>query len=194
LSLSTRDVLAALSGVIATFVLAVAFLAVLRRTHRISALETRRPSASSADIAPMVLGLLVLASVVLQEETLNRGYVSYNLLPLGRVGILVISTVTFVLIHFLTNRANLAQVISWTISGLTLALAYLLSGSIWVPIILHYATDAANVLIFNITGRYSFFITTPALTEGQRAVFRVTYGLAITAILFAFYGLNFKIG
>jgi len=194
LGLNARDLLAALSGVAATFALAVIFLAVLRQTQRITALEITRPASSAAQAAPMALGLLVLASVVLQEETLNRGYVSHNLLALGPAGILLISTATFVLIHFLTNRAKLAQVISWVASGLTLGLAYLLSGSIWVPILLHYATDTANVLVFNITGQFSFFKTTPALSEGQRAVFRVVYALIITAILLAFYGLNFKIG
>jgi hypothetical protein len=75
-----------------------------------------------------------------------------------------------------------------------LVLSYLLSGSIWVPVILHYATDTNNVLIFNITGQSSIVQTTPAVTEGQRAVFRVIYGLVIAAILFIIYGLKFQLG
>jgi hypothetical protein len=110
------------------------------------------------------------------------------------MGIILASTVIFALIHFLTNRANTSQVISWIVSGLVLVVSYLLSGSIWVPVILHYATDTTNVLVFNITGQSSFIQTTPSVTEGQRAAFRVFYGIVIAAILLAIYGLSFQLG
>ena len=193
LGFSRLDLLAALAGVGLTYALAVGFLFVQRLTGRVIALGAASPLASGAGAGSMALGLLVLAAVVLQEETLNRGYVTLQLLHLGPALILLVTTLTFVLIHFLTNRAGPAQVISWVISGLVLGLAYLLSGSIWLPILLHYATDTANVLVFNITGQFSFFQTTPALTDVQRATFRVLYGLVVVVLLLAVYGLNFKI-
>ena len=135
----------------------------------------------------------MLIIIVIQEEVLNRGYVALNLRGLGSLGVILISATIFVLIHILTNRANLYQLISWVVSGLVLITSYLLSGSIWVPVILHYATDAANTLVFNITGQYSFFETSPSMTEAQRAIFRVIYGFAMMILLFSIYGLQFRL-
>jgi membrane protease YdiL (CAAX protease family) len=193
LQLHQKDIFVALIGFVGTFILAIGFLCFLGSTRRISSVETRRP-ATSSEFSQMSLGMAVLVPVILQEEVLNRAYVTLNLLPLGPAGIILASTVIFVLIHFLTNRGNFPQVVSWIASGLVLISSYVLSGSIWVPVILHYATDTANVLVFNITGQFSFFQTTPAITEGQRAAFRVIYGIVIIAILLAIYGLNFRFG
>ena len=193
LQLHLKDIFVALVGFVGTFILAIEFLFTLGRMKRISSVEIRKP-ATSAEVSQMSLGLAALIPVILQEEVLNRAYVSLNLLPLGPVGIILASTVIFVLIHFLTNRGNLPQVISWVVSGLVLITSYLMSGSIWVPVLLHYATDTANVLVFNITGQFSLFQTTPAITEGQRAAFRVVYGVVILVILLAVYRLHFQLG
>lgn len=187
------DAIASTIGFGLTFLLAIGFLLTLKYTNRIQSLTVARPAATFKQGAGMVLGLFILATIVLQEEVLNRGYVVLNLLPLGVTGIILVSTLLFVLIHFLTNRTNFLQVISWTVSGLVLVTTYLLSGSLWVPIILHYATDAANTLVFNITGQFSFFHTTPSITENQRALFRVIYGVVIIAIFVALYGLQFRL-
>jgi membrane protease YdiL (CAAX protease family) len=173
--------------------MAIAFLGLLRRAGHLESLEIRQPAHSLNQFTNLLLGLAVLVAIVLQEEVLNRGYVTINLLSLGPIGIILFSTIIFVLIHFLTNRPNLYQTFGWIVSGLILSLSYLISGSLWIPIILHYATDAANVLIFDITGQFSIFKTNPILSEDQRAVFRVGYGLVITALLVAIYGLKFKI-
>jgi membrane protease YdiL (CAAX protease family) len=194
LAFQSKDALAAFGGLVATFLLGIGFILYLRRTKRIQSIEISQPAKSSAQVGNVILGLMLLVTVVLQEEVLNRGYVTLNLLSLGPAGIILASTIIFVLIHFLTNRANISQVISWIVSGLVLVISYLLSGSIWVPIILHYATDTANVLVFNITGQSSFVQTTPAVTEEQRAEFRVIYGFVITAILLMIYGLKFQLG
>jgi membrane protease YdiL (CAAX protease family) len=188
------DGIASLTGFAVTFMLAIGFLYVLRRGKQVDSVQPQLPVTSSPEVFQMGLGLVVLMPVILQEEVLNRAYVTLNLLPLGAVGIILTSTVIFVLIHFLTNRANVSQVVSWIVSGLVLVISYLLSGSIWVPIVLHYATDTTNVLVFNITGQFSFFQTTPAVTEGQRTTFRVIYGLLIVVTLFAIYGLKFQFG
>jgi len=188
------DALASISGLVATFLLAIGFVLFLEHTKRIKTIEISQPATSPAQVGNVVLGLIMLVTVVFQEEVLNRGYVTLNLLALGPIGIILASTTIFVLIHFLTNRANISQVISWIVSGLVLVLSYLLSGSIWVPVVLHYGTDTANVLIFNITGQGSLVQTTPTITEQQRAAFRVIYGIVIAAILFMIYGLQFQLG
>jgi uncharacterized protein len=184
------DALAGIGGIAITFLLAIVFLVYLKRTQRIRSLEVVRPAGSAGEAASMSIGLVVLVTIVLQEEVLNRGYVTLNLLPLGRIGVILASTVLFVLIHLLTNRAGIYQILSWTASGLVLVTSYLLSGSIWVPVMLHYATDAMNTLVFNITGRFSLFRMSPSITEGQRATFRVVYGLVMLALLVSIYGIR----
>lgn len=141
----------------------------------------------------MVWGLAVLLIVAAQEEVVYRGYVTLNLLTLGPGTVIVVSTSLFVLIHFLTNRVNVYQIASWVISGLVLVIAYLTSGSIWVPIFIHFAIDATNVLVFNITGQFSLFAFSPALTERQRVGYCLVYGLTTLAAILAFYGMSVKL-
>jgi membrane protease YdiL (CAAX protease family) len=185
LTLTSTDLIGALTAAFATVVLAVAYVGWLSKSGQIQ-VKPQQPASSRAGIRKMGLGLLVLLVVVLQEEVLYRGYVVLNVQSLGALAVILISTLIFVLIHFLTNRVNRFQVVSWTVSGLVLAAAYLASGSIWVPVILHYATDLTNVLVFNITGQSSLFAISPALSEQQRAVYRGVYGMAVMAIFLLF--------
>ena len=186
LTLTTTDLIGALLGAVTTIGLALAFVSWLNTSGKI---QIRRQALTShrTGLANLSLGWLVLFIVVLQEEVLYRGYVIVNLRAMSAAAQLLISTAIFVLIHFLTNKVNRFQVVSWVVSGLVLAGAYLASGSIWVPIMLHYATDLTNVMIFNITGQSSLFTISPALSERQRAVYRGVYGVAITAILLLLY-------
>jgi len=192
LSFSRVDMLVGAIGFAITFALAIAFLFFLKRRNRIQTMEIVRPVSTSGQVTNMATGLIVLVAIVLQEEVLNRGYVALNVQSLGPWGVILVSTTIFVLIHFLSNRANLYQLISWVVSGLVLVTSYLLSGSLWVPVILHYATDAANTMIFNITGQYSFFKTSPPMTEGQRAIFRIIYGIVMMILLISIYGVEFR--
>ncbi|MCB2204822.1 CPBP family intramembrane metalloprotease [bacterium] len=193
LAFAPTDFFAAIAGMLATFLLAVAYLALLHRTRRIESIEIVKPVVVHSDVINLLIGLSVLVAIVLQEEILNRGYLTLNLFPLDPLVIIVVSTATFVLIHFLTNRVSLYQVVSWTMGGLVLVTAYLLSGSLWLAAALHYANDAANMLVFNITGQYSFIRTSPSLTEAQRAGFRVLYGVVILSLLVSFYGVKFHL-
>jgi membrane protease YdiL (CAAX protease family) len=182
LTLTTTDLLGALLGVLITIGLALALVVWLSKSGSIQ-VKRHTSMIKRAGLANLSLGWLVLFIVVLQEEVLYRGYVMLNLHAMSAVAQLFISTAIFVLVHFLTNKVNRFQVISWGVSGLVLGGAYLISGSLWVPIVLHYATDLTNVMIFNITGQSTLFIISPALSERQRAVYRGMYGVAITAML-----------
>jgi membrane protease YdiL (CAAX protease family) len=153
-----------------------------------AAQETAHAPAQRTSVAPQLLGLTVLALVALQEEVLYRGYVTLNLADLGWPVVVVASTAIFVAIHFLTNRAPLLQVASWTASGVLLVVAYLTSGSIWVPVILHFAIDVSNVVVFDIAGPASSHGDGRRLRDGERAAFRVGYAVAAVAVLLAAYG------
>lgn len=193
LAFHPRDTFLSIIGFLLTFGLAIGYVLYLKGTNHFQVLEFHTQSRVPSSGSSLASGLAVLATVVLQEEVLNRGYIVILLLPLGIAWTTLISTTIFVLIHFLTNRAGTYQVWSWTVSGFILVLSYLMSGSIWVPIILHFATDAANILIFNITGQHSFVATSPGITDKQRAVFRLIYGVALLSTLVLTYGLSFKI-
>jgi len=134
------------------------------------------------------IGMSVLLLVAVQEEVLYRGYVFMNLSELPTIVALLVSTLIFTLIHFLTNKVNLHQVISWFTSGLLLGTVYVISGSIVLAIIVHFVIDASNVIVFNITGKFSLFTFTPALTERDRTPFRLLYTVSMLIILAIFYG------
>ncbi len=187
------DALASIGGALAIFLVALGFIGVMRRTQRIESVSFVRPASSNRDALLLTLGQGMLIAVALQEEVLNRGYVTLNLRSYSVLAIILISTTLFTLIHFLTNRGGAYQIVSWVVGGLVLIVSYLMSGSLWVPIILHFATDSANLLLFNITGQYSVVVTSPPLSVGQRAAFRLVYGVAIAAILLAVYGTQFAL-
>ena len=189
LSFQPKDILFSLIAVTGTVGLAVAYITWLKRSGRFQV--TRHEAIQDeAGVRHLMAGLLVLLIVAVQEEVLYRGYIFINLRPFGSAAFLVGSTLIFVLIHFLTNRVNLHQILSWLLSGLVLAAAYLISGSIWVPILLHFAIDATNVLVFNITGQHSFFSILPSLTERDRTPYRLIYGFAMLGLMLLIYGLS----
>ncbi len=187
------DALAAFGGAIAIFLLALGFIGVLRVMGRVESVSIVNPVSKRPAAISLAFALVLLVVVSLQEEVLNRGYVTLNLRSHSALAIILISATLFTLIHFLTNKGGFQQVVSWVIAGLLLGFAYLLSGSIWVPVILHFATDAANVLTFNITGQGSAVITSPPVSQGQRAAFRLVYLAALVAILLAVYGTHFAL-
>ena len=168
-------------------VLALFFVLWLRRSGRVE-VEVHGPARNAAELGDLILGWLLLFVVAAQEEVLFRGYITLNLLQYGPWIILLITTGIFAGIHVLTNRVSFYQLLSWLIGGAILGYAYLVTGSIWVPIFLHFATDLINVLVFNIVGQSSLFTITPSLTAGHRAGYRVAYALALAATLLAFYG------
>jgi membrane protease YdiL (CAAX protease family) len=185
LGLSGRDGLFSLVAVSSMVLLAVSFVRWQRHDREQD--ESGKSKLKLTTLPQTLIGFLVLLIVVVQEEVLYRGYITLNLKFLSPAMILIITTIIFVLIHFLTNRVGIYQVISWTVSGLLLAGTYLASGSIWVPIFLHLATDLINVLIFNITGQFSSEAIRMIVTAKDRAIFRVIYGVVISLALFAFY-------
>ena len=192
LTFGIRDLVFSISAAAGTFLLAVLFVWLLKLAKRFEVIY-QKPAHGARSVTNMLGGLVVLFVVALQEEVLFRGYVSLNLAGFGPVFVLLVSTLIFVAIHFLTNRINLHQIVSWTISGLVLAAVYLITGSIWVPVILHFAIDATNVLVFNITGQFSLFNISPALVEKDRTVYRVVHGIAVLAPALVVFGSVFRL-
>lgn len=192
LSFDALDLQAALGLCFLTYGLGFAFVWLLKFTHQLDRVDWRRASFQK-ELPDLGVALLVLGVVVGQEELLNRGYVMVSLWHLSPYLVVAFATLLFTLIHLLTNPANLWQILSWGSGGAMLGFSYLLSGSLWVPIILHYAIDTANVLIFNITGRGGLLQTNPALTTKQRALYRVVFALIILLYLYGVYQGTFRL-
>jgi membrane protease YdiL (CAAX protease family) len=180
LKLSIQDGLFAQVAIASMILLAGLFV---RRTRK----GLKQTSSKLANLQPTLVGFLVLLTVAVQEEVLYRGYITLNLAAYSPLTIILASTIIFVLIHFLTNRIGKYQVISWIISGLLLSGVYLVSGSIWVPIVVHLVTDLVNVLFFDITRQQTAQDSSSAITAKDRATFRIIYGVIVFWMLFIFY-------
>ncbi len=178
-SVARSDVAFAAVATLATFASAWLFLIVVRRGRVAMAMSRGRT---------LLLILAVLFVIALQEEVLFRGYLVLALRGTGAPFIVVATTAIFVLIHLPTNRASGAQLLSWTLGGLVLIGAYLTSGSLWVPIALHFAVDASNVLMFRITGEDGMLRVEPPVQITELARYRVVYAILIASLLLGWYG------
>jgi membrane protease YdiL (CAAX protease family) len=187
LMIQTKDLIFSIVGIIATFGLAVLYIFFLKRGNHFRVVS-HTPIEGMVHAKNLIFGLLVLLLVAGQEEVLYRGYIFLNLDRFSPIAKLILSSLIFVGIHFLTNRVNLHQVLSWLLSGLILGATYWVSGSIWVPILIHFAIDATNIFIFNITGQFSFYKILPELTERDRTGYRVVFGLAMLTFMLVIYG------
>ncbi|MEZ4863703.1 MAG: CPBP family intramembrane glutamic endopeptidase [Caldilineaceae bacterium] len=192
LAFSSQDLDFTLIGAALIFVLATAFVGLVNQSDRFQ-VQFHKSLQDSYEIANLVGTLVVLLIVALQEEVLYRGYITLNLLPYGPTVVIIASTLIFAAIHLLTNRGSFAQIVSWIVGGAFFAYLYLITGSIWIPVVLHFVTDVTNMVVFNIVGQYSLFSISPALTTRLRSAFRVVSALILVAILLTFYGPMIKL-
>jgi len=178
LQFGRRDLFFVVVGIAVTVLTAVIFLVARRRVG----IER----AGSAGNGTRLLGIIVLLIVATQEEVLFRGYIATVMRSNGWL-FLIVSTAIFVAIHFLTNRVSTYQVTSWTLGGLVLGGLYIISGSLWVPILIHFAMDATNVLVFNISGSGGFVTVQKPLSDGERAAYRTIYAAILAGIALMWY-------
>lgn len=90
-----------------------------------------------------ILLLFVLMALVpaVCEEFFFRGTILSNLLPFGQGTAIVGSAILFGLMH-----QNPYQLLYTAVSGLMMGYAYVKTGSIWYPTIIHFANNALAVL------------------------------------------------
>ncbi len=180
-----RDLLFSMAAAVLTPASAGLFLMVLRRLRLVQV----QPRALSRHHARGLLAVAgVLLAVALQEEVLYRGYVTLNLLTYGAPTVIVASTLIFTLIHFPTNRVTRPQVVSWLLGGLVLGWSYLASGSIWVPVILHFGIDMTNVVALGVVGDLALVDLSRPISARDRAMYRLGYAALIGSALFVVYG------
>jgi membrane protease YdiL (CAAX protease family) len=104
------------------------------------------------------LALLANATAAVAEETLFRGFLFSGLKEAwDTTGALFVSAIIFSSVHILANAANGTQ---WTklipmvaLVGAMLAWAYLRTGSLWLPVGLHFAWNLFQDDIFNLNAK-----------------------------------------
>ncbi|MGD2045374.1 MAG: CPBP family glutamic-type intramembrane protease [Gemmatimonadota bacterium] len=190
LRFSAKDAIAVASSLAVMAVGAALFLTMLQLRGRI---RIRWMGTSAAGAVGLTTVTAVLFAVALQEELLYRGYISLNLLRFGPTTAVATSVVAFTAIHLLTNRAGAAQIVSWLLGGATLVGAYLLSGSLWVAVVVHLAMDVTNVVAFGIAGSHSWVELQPALSSEQRTVYRLLTSVALIVLFLGLYGASIKL-
>ncbi|MCG7565398.1 CPBP family intramembrane metalloprotease [Pseudoalteromonas sp. CnMc7-15] len=108
--------------------------------------ESKKQLADMAWILPnssnerywFIFGVSVAAGIC--EELLFRGFLLSFLQPMvGTTLAVIVSSVTFGLFHLYQGWSN---VLRTGLVGLVLAIIYLLTGSIWIVIVLHFLLDA----------------------------------------------------
>jgi len=88
-------------------------------------------------------GVLALLAAPLAEETFFRGFLFPGLRNRwGTMRAALASSLLFALLHF-----NVGSIVPFTVIGMLLAWAYLVSGSLWMAISAHFAFNAISFLI-----------------------------------------------
>jgi uncharacterized protein len=188
----SKDLMFLLVVALLTFALSLGFVGIIGRLSR-PTLRVRRMRIGRRGFFLVAVAGVLLLVVALQEETLFRAYVGLNLSSTGPLAILVITSVIFTAIHFPTNVGSLWQTVGWFVSGLLLGASYLITGSIWIAIGIHFVTDFLNVLVLNIAGRISMYAFEPPLTSAHRGLFRILQTVLTIGLIVLFYGTKLQL-
>lgn len=147
-------------------------------------INNNRNQSNLSILSSYLILLFTLFAAAFQEEVVYRGVIVTLLIPLGWVGALVISTVLFTLVHYITSKITLYNTINWGIGGLMLFGVYYISGSIWVAAIVHTSRNLVNSFLFlNIPELSVVNLKTP-LPEKKKSFYYAL--LSISTILFTF--------
>ena len=102
------------------------------------------------------------------EEFLFRGTILANLAPYGKRGAILISSLLFGLMH-----QNPYQIIYTTAAGVILGMAYVKTGSIWLPTAMHFVNNAYSVTNQVIYANLEYTIATGILLVGRILVLAI---------------------
>lgn len=142
------------------------------------------------------VGLLVNIGVAIGEETVFRGYLLTGLkIAWGKWAALALMTVVFGLFHLpayfeggmRAGTLTLAILLA-SLFGLLFGLVYLRTGSLWLPVILHFTWNFVENDLFNLTADSTNPNLVGALTRlhGPLAISEFGFGNVIVVEMFAF--------
>lgn len=112
-------------------------------------------SIESSPWQPLELAAAAFSAIVVgfNEELAFRGYIMQRLgrawgVPLAVVG----SSILFGLVHMFNPNASVLGIVSVTLAGLFYALAYLATGSLWLPMGLHMSWNLVQMHVLGFPG------------------------------------------
>ncbi|MCE7038845.1 CPBP family intramembrane glutamic endopeptidase [Dyadobacter sp. CY312] len=117
----------------------------------------------------ILIAILLFIFVSVNEEIFIRGYVLQNLMvSFNKYIALVVSSLLFSLMHIFNSDLDLAGIISLFLAGLLLGLCYLRTGSLWLPIALHFSWNFFQCLFgFNVSGQDQYSLITTTYNEAN---------------------------
>ena len=148
-------------------------------------------NSASYDWGELAKWALIFACIAVSEELMVRGYIlqTINQAWGGAVAV-VASSLYWGLAHILNPNASLISALNITVAGLLFAYAYFITGSLWLPIALHFSWNFAQGAIFgySVSGfKVENSILQPII-EGPKAITGGLFGpegglVALLAIL-----------
>lgn len=104
---------------------------------------------SEIHISYLVYGLLTSLSVALMEELVFRGYLFQNaLLSLSENQSILLSSIIFGLMHIFNPNVNFLAIIVISVIGVLLAICYLRTQTLYLPIGIHFAWNYFEGFIY----------------------------------------------
>jgi hypothetical protein len=156
-----------------TVALAVAVIAIFGTLTIRVALTARTVQLAAAVIVVLITGAAA-------EEVSFRGYPFQRLIEaIGARLAVVVSSALFGAVHLLNPHASLWGFLNTVLVGVLLALAYLRTRSLWMPIAIHFAWNATLGLVFGlpVSGLTEFSVITRARTGGPLWLTGGDYGI-----------------
>ena len=123
---------------------------------------TSTPAANYEIVLAMLTTAVVPAFV---EELLFRGVILNNLMPYGRDTAVVLSALTFGLMH-----QNAGQFLYTTVTGLVLGYVFVVSGNIWAGVLIHFVNNALSVLWDVLADRLPKSVSNPVIYAAETAI------------------------
>jgi membrane protease YdiL (CAAX protease family) len=103
----------------------------------------------AALLAAMLVFLLTFLLTGLNEELHVRGYIMQNLAEdWGMPAAVVVSSIYFGLLHSFNPNVSLISIANLALAGVLFAIAYLVTGNLWLPMALHFAWNFAEGPLF----------------------------------------------
>ncbi len=176
-------------SILILFVTSLLAYLIVRRQRFATAQSTTEASPAGASTQPGLQAMLIatLFAAALQEEVLYRGMLVTLLWPYGLLVALLVSSLLFTLVHFVTSKVAWQQAVNWFVGGLTLFAVYVFSGSVWVAALVHLARNLANSFILTDTPGVSFIKPRTPLSEKTKLVYYTLLSLIVILLALFWY-------
>ena len=132
----------------------------------------------------MLVVLAVLITGALAEELMFRGYPFQRLEEaIGPLGAIVVFSVLFGAVHLMNPGASALGLLNTVLIGIVLAIAYLRTRALWLPLGLHFGWNATLGLLFGlpVSGLDIFNVVTHSTADGPRWLTGGSYGIEASA-------------